>query len=144
MFFLGGIFKVERQSWIEWLASIAIGVGSIPVAFLTKLASRWVPLHSACWALQASHPLAAEHIAQCLHVSLRCVCWEVAVLESSDGSRSCSSQPLPTGGVGCSLKPTISCPPEEPTQASPAQPSPAGISQLTCLARMPAPPKSGV
>lgn len=42
MFFLGGIFKVERQSWAEWLVSMAIGTGSIPVSFFTKFITRCV------------------------------------------------------------------------------------------------------
>ncbi|GAB4816684.1 hypothetical protein N2152v2_003730 [Parachlorella kessleri] len=40
MFFLGGIFKVERQSWAEWVCAIAIGVGSLPLAFFTKVVTR--------------------------------------------------------------------------------------------------------
>jgi hypothetical protein len=36
MFFLGGIFKVERLSGLEWGVSILIGLGSIPLCILTK------------------------------------------------------------------------------------------------------------
>ncbi|KDD74835.1 cation transporting ATPase [Helicosporidium sp. ATCC 50920] len=32
MFFLGGIFKVERQSWQEWLFALAIGAGGLAVS----------------------------------------------------------------------------------------------------------------
>jgi hypothetical protein len=37
---LGGIFKVTSQNWKEWLAAIAIGAGSMVVAFLTKAVTR--------------------------------------------------------------------------------------------------------
>jgi hypothetical protein len=37
---LGGIFKVNSQNWKEWLAAIAIGAGSMVVAFLTKFVTR--------------------------------------------------------------------------------------------------------
>lgn len=37
---LGGIFKVTGQNWKEWLAAIAIGAGSMVVAFLTKAVTR--------------------------------------------------------------------------------------------------------
>jgi hypothetical protein len=40
MFFLGGIFKVERLSWLEWVISIVIGLGSFPLNALMKLISR--------------------------------------------------------------------------------------------------------
>ena len=40
MFLLGGVFKVERQSWLEWVIAIAIGAGSIPLNFLVKFISR--------------------------------------------------------------------------------------------------------
>ncbi|KAI3438799.1 hypothetical protein D9Q98_001216 [Chlorella vulgaris] len=36
MFFLGGIFKVERLSGLEWGVSILIGLGSIPLCILSK------------------------------------------------------------------------------------------------------------
>ena len=49
MFFLGGIFKVVRISWEEWVISIAIGFGSIPVALLTKFLTRRVPLRGCGW-----------------------------------------------------------------------------------------------
>ena len=41
MFFLGGIFKVEHLSGLEWLISILIGLGSLPYCLLTKLVTRW-------------------------------------------------------------------------------------------------------
>ena len=37
---LPGIFKVRPQTWIEWVVAIAIGAGSLPLAFVTKLVSR--------------------------------------------------------------------------------------------------------
>jgi Ca2+-transporting ATPase len=40
MFFLGGIFKVERLTGLEWLVSILAGVGSLPVCLLTKVATK--------------------------------------------------------------------------------------------------------
>ncbi len=40
MFLLGGVFKVERQSWLEWVVAILIGAGSLPLCLLTKLISR--------------------------------------------------------------------------------------------------------
>ncbi|EFN50910.1 hypothetical protein CHLNCDRAFT_59377 [Chlorella variabilis] len=43
MFFLGGIFKVERLSGLEWAVSILIGLGSFPLSLLTKLVSRMLP-----------------------------------------------------------------------------------------------------
>ncbi len=44
MFFLGGIFKVEHLSGLEWLISILIGIGALPMCLLTKLLTRYVPL----------------------------------------------------------------------------------------------------
>jgi hypothetical protein len=40
MFFLGGIFKIERLSGLEWLVSLLIGVGSLPVCLLTKMVAK--------------------------------------------------------------------------------------------------------
>ena len=37
MFFLGGIFKVEHLTGLEWLVSMLVGLGSLPVALLTKV-----------------------------------------------------------------------------------------------------------
>lgn len=44
MFFLGGIFKVEHLSGLEWLISILIGIGELPMCLLTKLITRCVLL----------------------------------------------------------------------------------------------------
>ncbi|KAL4450031.1 hypothetical protein ABPG77_010700 [Micractinium sp. CCAP 211/92] len=44
MFLLGGVFKVERQSWLEWVVAILIGAGSLPLCLLTKLISRLLPV----------------------------------------------------------------------------------------------------
>lgn len=44
MFLLGGIFKVEHLSGLEWLISILIGVGELPMCLLTKLITRCVLL----------------------------------------------------------------------------------------------------
>lgn len=43
MFFLGGIFKVQRLSGLEWGISILIGIGSFPLCIVSKLASRVLP-----------------------------------------------------------------------------------------------------
>ncbi|KAI7841822.1 hypothetical protein COHA_004351 [Chlorella ohadii] len=43
MFFLGGIFKVEHLSGLEWLISILIGIGALPMCLLTKLLTRLLP-----------------------------------------------------------------------------------------------------
>jgi Ca2+-transporting ATPase len=43
MFFLGGIFKVEHLSGLEWLISILIGAGELPFGLLTKLLTRLLP-----------------------------------------------------------------------------------------------------
>ena len=40
MFLLGGIFKVEDLTGLEWAVSILIGIGSLPVAFLVKFISK--------------------------------------------------------------------------------------------------------
>lgn len=40
MFFLGGIFKVERLTGLEWLISVLIGLGSLPVCLLSKAATK--------------------------------------------------------------------------------------------------------
>jgi hypothetical protein len=40
MFFMGGIFKVVRLSWEEWLVSVAIGAGSMILSFATRFISR--------------------------------------------------------------------------------------------------------
>lgn len=46
MFFLGGIFKVVRQSGLQWGVSIAIGSGELVVALLLKaVVRRWFPPH---------------------------------------------------------------------------------------------------
>jgi hypothetical protein len=37
---LGGIFKVEGQTWQEWLVAIGIGAGSMAVAVIVKFFSR--------------------------------------------------------------------------------------------------------
>jgi len=39
---LPGVFKVQPQNWAEWLVALAIGAGSLPVAFITKFISRQV------------------------------------------------------------------------------------------------------
>jgi Cation transporting ATPase, C-terminus len=41
--FLGGFFKVHRQSWQEWLVALAIGFGSIPLSWFIKALSRCAP-----------------------------------------------------------------------------------------------------
>lgn len=41
MFVGGGVFKVERLSGLEWVVSIVIGAGAIPVALLVKIFTRW-------------------------------------------------------------------------------------------------------
>ncbi|PSC72089.1 P-type ATPase [Micractinium conductrix] len=43
MFLLGGVFKVEELSGLEWAISILIGLGSFPLCLLTKLISRALP-----------------------------------------------------------------------------------------------------
>jgi hypothetical protein len=40
MFLLGGIFKVEDLTGLEWAVSILIGIGSLPAAFLVKFISK--------------------------------------------------------------------------------------------------------
>lgn len=40
MFELGGIFKIETISGMEWLISILIGVGQLPLCLIVKLISR--------------------------------------------------------------------------------------------------------
>ena len=40
MFFLGGIFKIESLSSLEWGVSILAGAGSLPVAWSTKFITR--------------------------------------------------------------------------------------------------------
>lgn len=40
MFFLTGVFKVERQTGLEWGISIIIGTSAIPVALLVKYISK--------------------------------------------------------------------------------------------------------
>lgn len=40
MFFLGGVFKVEDLTGLEWGVSILIGLGSLPVALASKLIVR--------------------------------------------------------------------------------------------------------
>ena len=40
MFFLGGIFSVNRQTWEEWVVAIAIGAGSTVLSLLTRFISR--------------------------------------------------------------------------------------------------------
>lgn len=35
-----GVFKVDSQTWSQWLIAISIGIGSIPVALLVKLITR--------------------------------------------------------------------------------------------------------
>ena len=40
MFLVTGVFKVERQTGVEWVVSIAIGMGAIPVALLVKFVSK--------------------------------------------------------------------------------------------------------
>lgn len=40
MFFLGGIFKVEHLSGLEWGISILIGIGSLPVSMLSKVVTK--------------------------------------------------------------------------------------------------------
>lgn len=37
-----GVFKVDSQTWEQWLIAIAIGIGSIPFALLVKLATRGI------------------------------------------------------------------------------------------------------
>ena len=38
---IGQFFKVRPQNWGEWLFALAVAFGSIIVALLTKLLSRW-------------------------------------------------------------------------------------------------------
>lgn len=45
-----GVFKVDSQTWEQWLIAIAIGIGSIPFALLVKLATRG--LHAALAAMR--------------------------------------------------------------------------------------------
>lgn len=42
MFLLGGIFKVEHLSGLEWVISILIGAGALLWCLLIKLLTRWV------------------------------------------------------------------------------------------------------
>ena len=37
---IGQFFKVRPQSWQEWLFALAVGMGSLLVAIVTKLLSR--------------------------------------------------------------------------------------------------------
>ena len=48
MFFLGGIFKVERLSGVEWLVSMLIGMGHLPCCFLTKFVVRQAKPEGGC------------------------------------------------------------------------------------------------
>lgn len=36
-------FLVESQTWQEWLFALAVGLGALPLALLTKLAARYPP-----------------------------------------------------------------------------------------------------
>ena len=40
---LGGVFKVSGQTWQEWVAAIAIGAGSMPLALVVKFFARSAP-----------------------------------------------------------------------------------------------------
>lgn len=40
MFFAGGVFKVDRQTGLEWVFAILIGLGAMPVAVITKWLSK--------------------------------------------------------------------------------------------------------
>ena len=40
MFFITGVFRIERLSGAEWGISIAIGFSSLPVALIVKFVSR--------------------------------------------------------------------------------------------------------
>lgn len=35
-----GVFKIDQQTWQQWLVAIAIGIGCIPFAFFIKLCTR--------------------------------------------------------------------------------------------------------
>jgi hypothetical protein len=37
---VAGFFKVRAQNWEEWLFAIALGVGSLALAFFVKIFSR--------------------------------------------------------------------------------------------------------
>lgn len=39
---LGGIFKVQGQTWKEWLFAVAVGAGSMPVAVIIKFFARMI------------------------------------------------------------------------------------------------------
>ena len=49
---IGQFFKVRPQNWQEWLFALAVGFGSIIIAILTKLLSRWLSVyclrHASC------------------------------------------------------------------------------------------------
>lgn len=50
MFLLGGVFKIERQSGLEWLIAVLIGAGSIPfdsfIMFISPHANMLIKLFS--------------------------------------------------------------------------------------------------
>lgn len=56
MFFLGGIFKIEHLSGLEWLISILIGLGQMPVCLLSKLIVRWGPRRAAALCCPGAAP----------------------------------------------------------------------------------------
>ena len=41
-------FKVDYQTWYEWVIAIALGVGALLWAFIIKLVSRWAWLTNCC------------------------------------------------------------------------------------------------
>lgn len=49
MFLLGGIFKVEHLSGLEWVISILIGAGALLWCLLIKLLTRWVATVGTRW-----------------------------------------------------------------------------------------------
>lgn len=78
MFELGGIFKIERLSGLEWLISILIGLGQLPLCLLSKLITRCAqptaPCSGACeagvgWGAAAAPPLYTLHVHCQLHGS---------------------------------------------------------------------------
>lgn len=40
MYVAKGVFKVEKQTGLEWLFAILVGISALPVALLVKLISR--------------------------------------------------------------------------------------------------------
>ena len=40
MFLLTGVFKIHRLTGLEWAASLLIGIGSLPVSFISKFLTK--------------------------------------------------------------------------------------------------------